>query len=293
MKLKILLLLLCCACNAMAQQLKAVAFEYAAQDIDAAFYRVLDANNKPCALVKVRLIEPEARFDGDVVKTIHEDNEYWTYMTEGAKYIKIKTPDYLPCEYSFPQPLVGGQTYILTIVKEDKVLLKKNGFYFGGGYSVGSFSGVAATLGCTLRNIDLQLSYTFGITKKGAVNFYNSNDMSFLSKNEYSLNSFAAKVGYQFTLASRFGIVTQVGFSYQSLDCHTLDGLEGQGGGAAANCAIIGGKFIYTPWEHICLFVNPEYDFSIKKDKMFDTIAESANFNAGGFYCNLGIVAKF
>lgn len=293
MKLKILLFLLCCSCAAMAQQLKAGAFEYAPQDIDAAFYKVLDANNKPCALLKVLLIEPEARLEGDVVKITHEENEYWAYMAEGATYIKIRTENYLPYEYRFPEPLVGGQTYILTIIKEDKIHLTQNCFYFGGSYSVGSFSGVTSMLGCTLHNIDLQLSYTVGLNKKGPVNFYNSDDLSFLCKSEYSLNSFAAKIGYQFTLASHFGIVPQVGFSYQSLVCHTLDGIEGKGGGAAADCAIIGGKFIYSPWKHVCLFMNPEYDFSVKKDRMFDTIATSADFNASGFYCNFGILANF
>lgn len=293
MKTKIILLLLCFTSSVMAQQLRTGSFEQDAMDLDATVHKVYDANNKPCALVKILLVESTAEFNGDVVKTKHEENEYWIYMAEGAKFIKVKTKNYLPYEYKFPEALQGGQTYILTVIKEDKVYLKKNAFYFGGSCSVGSFSGVAGHIGTTLNNVDLQLSYTFGLNKKGPVNFYNPNDGSFLSQNEYSLNAFAAKIGYQFTLASHFGIVPQVGFTYQSLTCNTLDGPEGKGNGASASCAAIGGKFIYSPLKHFCLFVAPEYDIAVKKDNMFDIIANSADFSAGGFYCHIGILANF
>lgn len=293
MKTKIILLLLCFTSSVMAQQLRTGSFEQDAMDIDATVHKVYDANNKPCALVKVLLVEPTAEFNGDVVKTKHEENEYWAYMTEGATYIKIKTKNYLPYEYKFPFALQSGQTYILTVIKEDKIYLKKNSFYFGGSGTIGSFSGATGHVGGTLSNVDVHLSYTFGLAKKGPVNFYDPNDGSFLSKNEYSLNSFTAKLGYQFTLASHFGIVPQVGYSYQSLTCHTLEGVDGKGGGTSSSCAVVGAKFLYSPLKHFCLFVSPEYDFAINKDKMFDVVAQAAGFSAGGFYCHIGVLANF
>lgn len=171
--------------------------------------------------------------------------------------------------------------------------LKKNGFYFGGSYVVGPFSGLAGHLGVTFFNIDAQLSYMFGMSKSNQVNFYNPNDGSFLCRNEYALNAFSAKIGYQFALATHFGIVPQVGLSSQTLKCNVIEGTQSKGDGAACTAMTLGAKFIYSPVQHFCLFAAPEYDFAMSKDKMFDVVANAADFSAGGFFCHLGILANF
>ncbi len=171
--------------------------------------------------------------------------------------------------------------------------LKDKSFYFGTSYTIGQFSGIVGHVGVIYSNIDIQLSYMFGLSKSRIVNFYDQNDYTFLSKNEYTMNSFDVKIGYQFALATRFGIVPQIGYSLHQLKGKAIEGSNIPGNGAMSNCLSIGGKFIYSPIHHFCLFVAPEYDISIKKDNKFGIVSDVANFNANSFFCNLGIIANF
>lgn len=108
-----------------AQQLIVESFVEATDDLEARTEKGtrLDTNNHPCALVKVRLLIPGAKFGGSVVEASdHLINHYKVYMTDGAKFLTIDVPGYLPQKVMFSdyqvKSLQGTITYYLTLVTD-------------------------------------------------------------------------------------------------------------------------------------------------------------------------------
>ena len=180
-----------------------------------------------------------------------------------------------------------------TVTLERISYLKKFAFYFGGGYTLSNLSGASGILGCVLYNVDLQLSYTFGMNKSKNVNWYNETDNSFYSRTQYSLNALSLKFGYQINASSHFALTPQVGYSSQSLACSTTLGNGKLGDGASCGCVTAGLKLLLVPFQHLYIFAAPEFDVAMSQDENFKSISSSSGFTAGGFVCNAGILINF
>lgn len=120
MKRHLTLLLLLLAVTATAQQLKVNSFAAKPVDLTASTQMRRDANNDPCALVKVVLPHHGAEFEGNTVgDTRLHTNEYWVYMTAGSKFLNVKLPSAKPLLVRFPDYGVDGlqarTTYVLDI----------------------------------------------------------------------------------------------------------------------------------------------------------------------------------
>ncbi len=113
-----ILLSLLCTMTSAAQKLTDTDITFAADpmDLTAQSQARLDRNGVKCALLKVQVLATDVRFQGNVMGDVrHEPGEYWVYMTNGTKQVKILSDSFLPYMYYFPEPLQGGVTYILTI----------------------------------------------------------------------------------------------------------------------------------------------------------------------------------
>lgn len=117
MKSKLLFLFLFLFTTAIQAQEVKKSLKLAMEDLSAKTYQVLDANDDPCALVKVRFQKlPSLSFEGDIVETPQrKTNEYWVYLTQGSEHLTIKSNDFSPIQVDFPIPLEQECTYILTI----------------------------------------------------------------------------------------------------------------------------------------------------------------------------------
>ncbi len=96
-----------------------------------AFQAPLDANGHSCGLIKVRTDITGLKFRGDVVgETENKFNEYWVYMAQGSRQLKIVHPNYLPMLVTFSEygndEIDAKATYIMTL-KEQKYNKEKNG----------------------------------------------------------------------------------------------------------------------------------------------------------------------
>ena len=113
-----ILLSLLCTMTSAAQKLTDTDITFAADpmDLTAQSQARLDRNGVKCALLKVQVLATDVRFQGNVMGDVRrEPGEYWVYMTNGTKQVKILSDSFLPYMYYFPEPLQGGVTYILTI----------------------------------------------------------------------------------------------------------------------------------------------------------------------------------
>ena len=105
-----------------AQVLKVMSFRLVANDISAVKYQRLDLNGQPCALIKVGLGVQGAKFPGtEVVGGVKFDTgEYWVYVVDGTKKLKVMHNNYAPLYIDFSdypeQRLEGGRTYVLILV---------------------------------------------------------------------------------------------------------------------------------------------------------------------------------
>lgn len=113
---KYILLLLLLSTTAWGQELMVREFYLDAEDLCAVQEQVLDHNNKPCALIKVRLPDYQLFFEGDVIYWENKgNNEYWVYMSSGATWLQIKSPVASPLTYDFRSPVEGLRTYIMQL----------------------------------------------------------------------------------------------------------------------------------------------------------------------------------
>ncbi len=73
-------------------------------DTSAATYSRNDYNNVACALVKLVLLMPEIGFEGNLIgDTPYDKGEYWLYLTNGTKQVKIKHDRYPPMLVEFKE----------------------------------------------------------------------------------------------------------------------------------------------------------------------------------------------
>lgn len=102
-----------------AQSLEVASFVLAPTQYGGDF--VKDINNRPCALIKVQIVNKNVSFEGDVRKCEEKgQNEWWVWIWEGANYLTIKSDSFLPFKVTFAEhniKLVGHKTYILRLVQ--------------------------------------------------------------------------------------------------------------------------------------------------------------------------------
>lgn len=123
MKRIFLIILACWAMLAVAsaQKLTVESMALAGNDISASQYERKDLNGQACALVKVLLASPGAVFEGNVIGDVaYKTGEYWVYMTEGSKELRIKHPQAQPVQAVFKDygvdRLTSKTTYTLSVL---------------------------------------------------------------------------------------------------------------------------------------------------------------------------------
>ena len=110
------------AIAAFSQKLQVESFKIAESDISAQTQPRKDLNDRNCALVKVLYVGEIVDIEGNVVKPIvKRSNEFWIYMPQNSRQIKIVARNYIPMMITFEdygiEKLESNKTYVLTIVK--------------------------------------------------------------------------------------------------------------------------------------------------------------------------------
>ena len=110
-------------CSLYAQELTMSDFHVDSSDLSAQVHQVADLNGDPCALIKVGLTVPDAKFEGDIVKSEYKDGEYWVYLIGGSSWLTVKTSDFTPLRCDF-ESVKSKSTYIMTVTKPGENFLK-------------------------------------------------------------------------------------------------------------------------------------------------------------------------
>lgn len=125
-RIKLLLLAMFIQCSwAFAQELSIKSMCESSNDLAARTLPRKDLNGIECALLKVQIVGQGVTFSGNVMGDVeYKGNEYWVYMPNGSKRLKISHPDCLPVEVVFENygigKVQGKTTYVLTVVKNNE-----------------------------------------------------------------------------------------------------------------------------------------------------------------------------
>ena len=113
--------------SAFAQKLTVESFKLASSDLTAQTQPRIDLNNRNCALIKVGLGLQGVQFEGSIIGNVeNKTGEYWVYMPQGNRMLKVKHPNYAPVMVTFAdygvEKVESNRTYELTITASGNVV---------------------------------------------------------------------------------------------------------------------------------------------------------------------------
>lgn len=101
-KLIAIILLLLIVGRVEGQDLAVKYFTLVPSDLSAQIQPHKDLNGKNCALVKVGIGLQGVQFEGNIMGEIaNKVGEYWVYMPQGSRMLKVKHPNYSPIMVTF------------------------------------------------------------------------------------------------------------------------------------------------------------------------------------------------
>ena len=115
-----LFLLFASISSTLAQELTVKSFKLASSDLTAQTQPRKDLNNRNCALIKVGLGLQGVQFEGSIVGNVeNKTGEYWVYMPQGNRMLKVKHANYAPVMVTFAdygvEKLESNRTYELVV----------------------------------------------------------------------------------------------------------------------------------------------------------------------------------
>ena len=115
-----LVLLFAAISSAFAQELTVKSFKLAGSDLTAQTQPRKDLNYRNCALIKVGIGLQGVQFEGGIMGNVeNKTGEYWVYMPQGNRQLKVKHANYAPVMVTFAdygvEKLESNRTYELII----------------------------------------------------------------------------------------------------------------------------------------------------------------------------------
>ena len=115
-----IVLLFAAISSIFAQKLTVESFKLASSDLTAQTQPRKDLNNRNCALIKVGIGIQGVQFEGGIVGNAeNKTGEYWVYMPQGNRMLKVKHANYAPVMVTFAdygvEKVESNRTYELTI----------------------------------------------------------------------------------------------------------------------------------------------------------------------------------
>ena len=111
----------------LAQELTVKSFKLASSDLTAQTQPRKDLNDRNCALIKVGVGLQGVQFEGGIMGNVeNKTGEYWVYMPQGNRQLKVKHANYAPVMVTFAdhgvEKLEGNRTYELIITASGNVI---------------------------------------------------------------------------------------------------------------------------------------------------------------------------
>ena len=117
--------------SALAQELTVKSFKLAGSDLTAQTQPRKDLNDRNCALIKVGIGLQGVQFEGGIMGNVeNKTGEYWVYMPQGNRQLKVKHTNYAPVMVTFAdygvEKLESNRTYELIVVTYPQYAITQN-----------------------------------------------------------------------------------------------------------------------------------------------------------------------
>ena len=117
--------------SAFAQELTVKSFKLAGSDLTAQTQPRKDLNDRNCALIKVGIGLQGVQFEGGIMGNVENNTgEYWVYMPQGNRQLKVKHANYAPVMVTFAdygvEKLESNRTYELIVVTYPQYAITQN-----------------------------------------------------------------------------------------------------------------------------------------------------------------------
>ena len=114
-----------------AQKLTVESFKLAGSDLTAQTQPRKDLNDRNCALIKVGIGLQGVQFEGGIMGNVeNKTGEYWAYMPQGNRQLKVKHANYAPVMVTFAdygvEKLESNRTYELIVVTYPQYAITQN-----------------------------------------------------------------------------------------------------------------------------------------------------------------------
>ena len=115
----------------IAQELLVKSFKIATSDLTAQTQPRKDLNARNCALIKVGLGLQGVQFEGSIMGNVeNKTGEYWVYMPQGNRMLKVKHANYAPVMVTFAdygvEKVESNRTYELIVVTYPQYAITPN-----------------------------------------------------------------------------------------------------------------------------------------------------------------------
>lgn len=131
-RLLLFLLFICCVTKIGAQELVVSSFRLDPLDASATGNdAIMDGENKPCALIKVRFAAAPPAFEGNVMPDVKEKhkNEYWVYMLAHSLSLTIRHELAPPIDVNFRDYDIAELQSSCTYVLDLKLVQSENNYW--------------------------------------------------------------------------------------------------------------------------------------------------------------------
>lgn len=157
-------------------------------------------------------------------------------------------------------------------------------------FQAGSCTGIGASVGGYVSNVNFEAIFMMGLSKSENIywNYIGDEDNNRPVLSLYKPMLIGGKVGYGIIIGNRMRITPQVGMSSASISSNE----EGETSKAYTLLASIGTRLDYAVASFIGLSLAPEYDFAVLKSDKYKSLSDVSSKIKGwsnGFNCRIGL----
>lgn len=243
-------------------------------------------------------VKSKTTYDAEIVIT-NADYLRRLYGYEQQPVVSIEEPIVDMPEQTFQNelPILNASD---SIVKHRTPI--KTYFFFGGGCQAMGVVGPTAQIGLEIGSFHLSADYTIGTEKVEGVGIYyrvkGTSDNSLGEVYDYSVSRITARLGLNTSPNSVFQVIPQIGASFTMIKgdevkkSGSLDQFS-KSTPVSLSAAISFRVRLIAP---LCLYVTPQYDFSVVPDDAYKVIKDADKKIKGwgeGFCVSAGLLLRF
>lgn len=243
-------------------------------------------------------IKSKTTYDAEIVIT-NADYLRMLYGYEQQPVIPIEEPviDMSVQTFQNELPILNASD---TTVKHRTPV--KTYFFFGGGYQALGVVGPTAQIGLEIGSFHLSADYTIGTEKVEGVGIYymfkGTSDNSLSEFYDYSVSRFTARLGLNTSPNSVFQVIPQIGASFTMIkgDAAKISGPRDQFSKSTPVSLSAALSFRVRLIKPLCLYVTPQYDFTVAPDDAYKVIKDTDKKIKGwgeGFCVSAGLLLRF